>query len=249
MTLSVVVICWNSLANLRVLLASLPGALKGIESELIVVDNGSTDGTGRFISENYPQALYRRLERNMGVAYARNRGIEMSRGRFVWLLDDDTVINPEATAMLLGHMQNHPQCGIAACRLTDADGNEQQSYKSFPGLGVKVRNMLGINSNPYSEMIARREVFSPCYVIGACQLIRREVIDCVGPLDEHIFYGPEDADFCLRTRAAGWGVDYIPSVSIIHKWKRITNRSPFSAMARRHISALLYFYRKHHRWF
>jgi len=248
MKLSVVIICWNSLPNLRQLLESLPGALDGIDSEVIVVDNGSTDSTAGFMAERWPSLTYLRLDRNYGVAYARNRGIERASGEFIWLLDDDTVVNPAAVGAMLAYMGATPGCGICACALRDFDGNVQQSYKPYPGLGIKLRNLLGRpQADPYAAEVERGEPFGPVYVIGACQLIRREVFDSVGLLDQHIFYGPEDADFCLRARKAGWSVAYLPTVSIIHKWKRITTRHPLSKIGREHVRALLYFYVKHRR--
>lgn len=79
-------------------------------------------------------------------------------------------------------------------------------------------------------------------------MIRREVLDLTGLLDENIFYGPEDADFCIRVRNNGFKIVYLPQFSIIHHWKRVTNRKIFSKLACRHIQTLLYFYKKHHRY-
>lgn len=246
--LSVVLICWNSLANLQGLFDSLPSALAGIGHEIILIDNGSTDGTDSYVAATHPEIVYRRLDRNHGVAYARNRGIELASGRYIWLLDDDTVVNADAVRALSNHMETNPDCGICACALRAPDGALQRSYKQYPGLLSKLCGLLGLNSADfYAAEMSAGLPFEPEYVIGACQLVRREVFDDVGLLDEHIFYGPEDADFCLRARKAGWHVACLPSVSIIHKWKRITSRRPLSAIGRAHIRALFYFYRKHRR--
>lgn len=252
MQLSVVLICWNSLAYLREALASLHSTLRATtDSEIIVIDNGSTDGTDRYIAQNYPQIIYRRLPRNRGVAYARNRGIELAKGEFVWLLDDDTTADHTALETMLSYMQQHPECGICGCRLVNTEGETQQSYKPYPGLGIKTGNVLQSlfrtqkSSDRYAKEIKTGKPFEPTYIIGACQLIRREVIEQIGLLDEKIFYGPEDADYCIRARNSGWHIAYLPQASIMHHWKRITNRNLFSPIARRHIAALLYFYCKH----
>ena len=254
MQLSVVLICWNSLNYLREALVSLQDTLTAAtDSEIIIIDNGSTDGTDTYIAEHYPQAIYHRLPENRGVAYARNRGIERARGQFVWLLDDDTIANHEALAEMLQYMQHHPECGICGCRLLNTNGETQESYKPYPSLAIKVRNVLHSHLNghahvdPYAKEMALGMPFEPTYIIGACQLIRREVIEKIGLLDEKIFYGPEDADYCIRARNAGWHTAYLPQVSIIHHWKRITNRSPFSSIGRKHTTALIYFYCKHHK--
>lgn len=255
MQLSVVLICWNSLHHLQGALASLQDTLTAhIDSEIIIVDNGSTDGTYHYIAQHYPTVRYTRLPENRGVAYARNRGIEIAQGNYVWLLDDDTIVNHEALATMLAYMNDNPSCGICGCRLVNSCGETQQSYKTYPGLSVKIANVLhsllrrkGTQRDAYAMLIAQGKPFEPEYIIGACQLIRREVIEKIGLLDEKIFYGPEDADYCIRTRNAGWHITYLPQVSIIHHWKRITNRNLFSPMARRHTAALIHFYCKHRR--
>ena len=123
MQLSVVLICWNSLQHLREVLLSLQTTLSASsDSEIIIIDNGSTDGTDRFIAENYPTVTYRRLPHNHGVAYARNRGIELAHGEYVWLLDDDTITNTRALEVMLLYMQQHPGCGICGCRLVNTAG-------------------------------------------------------------------------------------------------------------------------------
>lgn len=253
MQLSVVLICWNSLNYLREVLISLQETLYEIsDSEIIIIDNGSTDGTDAYIAHHHPSVIYHRQQKNKGVAYARNRGIELSQGKYVWLLDDDTIVNKTALTTMLDYMEREPDCGICGCRLVNPEGETQLSYKSYPGLSVKIKNILHTWINrtkpahdPYAIQFAQGQPFEPTYIIGACQLIRREVIKKIGLLDEKIFYGPEDADYCIRARKTGWHTIYLPQVSIIHHWKRITNRNILSSIARKHIIALLYFYAKH----
>ena len=253
MQLSVVLICWNSLPYLREALASLQETLMvATDAEIIIIDNGSTDGTDTYVTHHYPQVTYQRLPVNRGVAYARNRGIEQSHGKYVWLLDDDTIPNSTALKAMLDYMNEHTQCGICGCRLLNSMGETQMSYKTYPGLWVKIENVLHtlLHRNkpardPYKQQLEEGKPFEPTYIIGACQLIRREVINEIGLLDEKIFYGPEDADYCIRAYKKGWHIAYLPQVSITHHWKRITNRNLFSPIARRHTAALIYFYCKH----
>lgn len=245
MRLSVVLISWNSLPYLKACLDSLQFMQKWESTEIIWVDNGSTDGAAQFIKKNYPDIRYIILPENRGVAYARNRGIEKTSGKYVLLLDDDTIANKEAVYGMCAYMDFHPETGICGCRLTNSQNEVQKSDKKYPGIGVKCRNIL--RKNEKNEVpVAECE---PEYLIGACQLIRREAIDAAGLLDEHIFYGPEDADFCLRVRNCGFKIAYLPQFSIIHHWKRVTNRNIFSRLAFKHIRALFYFYKKHHRYF
>lgn len=217
--------------------------------EIIWVDNGSNDGASQMVATLWPRVRIVGLDRNYGVAYARNRGLEMSRGKYLLLLDDDTESTPEAIDHMVEFMDANTDVGVCACALRDAHGNLQASFKSFPGLGVKIRNVLTSWLKKDNGVVKLPDkMIEPEYVIGACQLIRREAFDKVGLLDERIFYGPEDADFCICVRKAGYRVCYLPEVSIMHHWRRISHRNPLSRISRLHIKALLYFYLKHRRF-
>lgn len=233
---------------LRPCLEALQPILERREVELVWVDNGSSDGSADYVHSHFPKANTMILPRNMGVAYARNRGVELAQGDYILFLDDDTEASATAIDELLYYMDTHPEVGIAGCTLKDAQGNVQDSYKGYPGLWCKVGNMLrsklGLKKR---HLHLPQQVIYPVYVIGACQLIRRNLFDRIGLLDEAIFYGPEDADFCIRAERAGWQTAYLPTVSILHHWRRITTRSLTSTTSRRHIRALLHFWCKHRR--
>lgn len=246
--LSIVLISWNSKPMLERCLLSLSKLYARPDVEVIWIDNGSTDGASHLVTNLWPRVHAVKLDHNYGVAYARNRGIELSRGKYVLLLDDDTEATPEAIDRLIEYMEANPDVGVSACALRDGQGRLQASFKSYPGLGVKVRNVVSSwLKKDNGEVRLPDSVIEPEYVIGACQMIRHEVIDKVGLLDEKIFYGPEDADFCIRVRRAGYRVCYLPDVSIMHHWRRITNRNPLSRISRLHIRALIHFYRTHRR--
>lgn len=245
--LSIILISWNSRAMLERCLCSLRSVIERDDVEVIWVDNGSDDGTASMVEELFPQVRRRILSRNYGVAYARNRGIEMALGEYILILDDDTEATPEAIDELMAYMDTHPRTGIAGCALRDSDGHLQDSFKSYPGLGAKISNVLRSKLGKPRTVELPDGVIHPVYIIGACQIIRRAVFDKIGLLDEKIFYGPEDADFCMRAKEAGWEISYIPGVSILHHWRRITSRSLTSAASRRHVRALLYFWLKHRR--
>lgn len=249
MQLSIIIISWNSLPHLKACLSSLAYLRGKSDTEIIWVDNGSKDGALKYVKENYPQIQTLVLPQNRGVAYARNRGIEKASGKYILLLDDDTVANQNAIYGMTAYMNFHPETGICGCRLTNTRNEVQKSDKTFPGVGVKCRNLW----NSFSRRKRKNKIpfaeYEPEYLIGACQMIRREVFEATGLLDENIFYGPEDADFCLRARNNGFSIIYLPQFSIIHHWKRVTNRNIFSRLALSHIRALFYFYRKHNRYF
>ncbi|MBD5211487.1 MAG: glycosyltransferase family 2 protein [Bacteroidales bacterium] len=248
MVLSIVIISWNSLGMLKKCLHSLAGMMRRADVEVIWVDNGSTDGSEEWVRSNYPSVSRHILPRNYGVAYARNRGVEASRGKYVLFLDDDTESGEDSIMPMLDFLQAHPHAGICGTALRDRQGNLQDSFKKFPGLGVKIGNVVRSWLGRKRKVSAPAHVTEVDYLIGACQMIRREVFEKVGMLDENIFYGPEDADFCLRAQEAGWRVCYLPNVSITHHWRRSTSINPLGRLGRKHLRALFYFYRKHRRW-
>ena len=247
--ISYIIITWNGRQLLARLLESLKEQMQRSDVEVVVVDNGSTDGTEQFLKDQYPAIIYSRLTENKGVAFARNRAIELSSGKYLFVLDNDIIANDEALTGMESYMDEHADVGLSACRLVFADGNEQLSYKVYPGLTEKILNVLHPTrtNNSYASERATGEPFEPEYVIGACQVIRREVYQKVGPIDEHIFYGPEDCDYCLRVRQSGYKVIYLPNYTLIHFCQRKTTSQPFSKLGRKHIKALLYFYWKYKR--
>ena len=247
--LSIIILSWNQKQVLSRCLHSLKPVVCSPDTETIIVDNGSTDNTAAFIRSSYPNIKLITNTQNRGVAAARNQGITAATGNLILLLDNDTVANPEAIEGMAKFLLSNPKAGVVACRLLNSDGSTQSSIKPYPGLKVKICNVLGIKLKASHFPTDSHGTIYPTYVIGACQMFRKSITDEIGLLDEKIFYGPEDADFCLRVAKAGYQVCYLPQFSIEHLHRRATTRRLLSPLARKHISALFYFYRKHNRWF
>ncbi|MBP5687417.1 MAG: glycosyltransferase family 2 protein [Muribaculaceae bacterium] len=246
--LSIIVITYNGLGFLTRCLASLQDFIADTSCEIIIIDNHSTDGTLEFLRENYPQLQLIVNNENRGVAAARNQGIKVAEGEKLLLLDNDTEATTTAINAMSQHLDSHPDVGLCSCRLVDKEGIPQDSCKPYPGLIIKLRNVLGIGNKTKYEP-NEEGIIEPLYVIGACQMFSREVVDKVGLLDEHIFYGPEDADWCLRIKKEGWRIHCLNNHTIIHDYRRSTKKRPFSKLGRLHIKALIYFYWKHKRLF
>lgn len=247
--ISYIIITWNGLAYLQRLLASMTRQLQRPDVEVLLCDNGSTDGTAEFIRTSYPALRYIPLPQNKGVAYARNRALEQAKGQYRFIVDNDLELTDEAVVTLEQYMDTHPQTGLVAPSLVFPDRTLQGSAKYYPGLVRKLRNVLFPHRRTmdYAAQLQAATPFEPEYVIGACQLVRAEALQAVGLLDEHIFYGPEDADFCIRLHKNGWQVICLPTVHVMHHCQRMTTHRPLSPIGRAHIKALLYFYRKHRR--
>lgn len=246
MKLSIVVLTCNQKGfTLKLLDTLLPILNDERGTELIIIDNGSADGTRQAVEE-FPglpkQTLkYHYNAQNRGVAAGRNIGLKKAKGEIILILDNDTEVTKEAVDNLLNHLDHNPACGLCAPALYSPEGALQESAKPFPGLAIKLRHLLKKGESSASELDAMASGH-PYYVIGACQMFRREIIEKIGLLDEKIFYGPEDADWCERIRKAGYTIDYLPEISIIHHWQRATNRSPFSRLSLLHAKGLLHFY-------
>ena len=219
--LSIIIITYNGLGFLTRCLDSLHTFVNDPTCEVIIIDNYSTDGTLDFLRENYPQLL----------------GNE----------DDAEVIENGINAYSEAYEPEYESVDYYK-KLVDKDGIPQDSCKPYPGLMIKVRNVLGIG-NKMRYTPNAEGVIEPIYVIGACQMFWRKVVDKVGMLDEHIFYGPEDADWCIRIKQAGWKTHCLNNYTIMHDYRRSTRRSPFSRLGRLHMKALLYFYWKHKKLF
>lgn len=245
--ISYIIITWNGLDYLRRLLSSMSNQLAREDVEVIITDNGSTDGTIEFLQHDYPAIRLICLQQNMGVAYARNLTMRQAHGKYLFILDNDIQITDESVVAMEQYMDSHPQVGICGSKLLYPDGTTQHSCKTYPGISEKLRSFCRTKSSvfPYEKQINGTEPFEPVYIIGACQMIRREVYEAIGDLDDTIFYGPEDCDYCLRTRKAGWRVIYLPNVAMYHHCQRRTHTKPFSKLGWLHIKALMYFYWKY----
>ncbi|MDR1455105.1 MAG: glycosyltransferase family 2 protein [Tannerella sp.] len=257
MKLSAVIIGHNSWRYLEKNLASLRFLYGDPQAEIIYVDNASADATLRETRRLYPQVTVLESRKNTGISVARNRGIRAASGEYVWLLDSDTEASETSLAAMLSFMDAHPEAGLCGCKMYGQDGRVQVSCRRFPTVGGKlkaafriaVRRLRGKASPPgaperYYDLDAARP-FEVDYVIGACQLFRRTAQEKTGLLDEHIFYGPEDADFCLRMRQAGYKVFYLPQVSMLHAYQRVSSRRVFSKINGYHLLGLVHYFWKH----
>ena len=219
---------------------------------IILVDNASTDAdiSSLIAAREYPwreRLEIIRSETNRGVAGGRNLGLShRGESRYLMFLDNDTLVSAKAIEDLIDFMDSHPETGLAAPRLVSPQGKVQKSFKDFPGLKVKISNILG-RKNEFDDLVHDGPLH-PFYVIGACQIFPSSMVDEIGKLDENIFFGPEDADFCIRVRNSGKEVVYLPHISIIHEWQRDSHKSLFSPVSRAHIKGLLYFYKKWKKW-
>ena len=250
MKLSFIIITWNGKQLISDCLKSISSFIGRPDIEILVVDNGSTDGTVEFLKSRYPDIRLFLQSENRGVAAARNIALKAAKGDYLFIIDNDLILNDVAVEGMMQFIESHTDVGICGCLLRDAYGNIQPSAKKYPGIWMKLRNILRSGRYNYTyDLTTCTEPFEPVYIIGACQLVRRMAFEEVGLLDEHIFYGPEDADFCLRMHAKNWKVMFLPQYEMVHYCQRVTNKRIFSSLGRKHLRGLFYFYRKYKRLF
>ena len=251
---SIVILTWNSQEVIDGCLSSLAQGITSHPFEVIVIDNDSSDQTLSIIQQRYSWVRLVRNQVNRGVAPARNQGMRMARGEYIVILDDDTVVHPGALDCLLLYMENHREVGLCGPQLTNSEGRCHLSCRLFPTLSYKLVRRLPFR---FARRMTRAVEMADWdhatirdvdYMIGACQTIRKAALAEVGLFDEHIFYGPEDVDLCLRLQKAGWRVVYNPEAIVMHRERRVT-RSLFSFLGYKHTWGLLYYFWKHHYWF
>lgn len=242
--LSIIILTWNNLDATRLCLCSLVPVMTRNDVETIVIDNASSDGTPEAIRREFPQVRLICNSQNRGIAAARNQGFMRAAGSKLLILDNDTIVNSEAIEGMENYLDTHPDVALCACRMTDTQGNVQPSFRPYPGILSKLRSILHINQKYWGYKPEADGTIEPLYVIGACQMIKRDAVGQVGMLDEAIFYGPEDADYCLRLRRAGWRIKYLPQYAIIHAYQRTTAHHPISWLGYKHIKGLFHLYTK-----
>jgi len=233
--LSVVIVSYNVQELLRQCLRSVLEALEGLEAEILVVDNASTDGTVEALAPQFPQVRWIALERNVGFGRANNIGIAQARGRYILILNPDTLLQPDTLKTMLAYMEEHPEVGIAGCRVLNADGTFQASCRrGFPTPWAAFTKLFGLQRLfPRSRLFARYnphfadecEVAYAEVISGAFMLCRREALrQLQGFAPEYFFYG-EDVDLCYRAHRLGWRIGYVGTTAIVHFKGESTKRS------------------------
>lgn len=190
------------------------------EPEIFVIDNGGRDGSSDAVRASFPTVRVIRNETNQGFAKAVNQGIRESRGRLVCLLNDDAVLEPDTLRRLADELDREPQVGIMGPQLVHADGSLQNSIDNFPGLADQFLNKSLLRALFPRRYPSKRQAYeAPVEVesiIGACMVIRRELVEKIGGLDERYFVFLEETDYCLRAREAGFRTVFFPGAKVRH---------------------------------
>jgi GT2 family glycosyltransferase len=251
--LSVVILSWNVRDLLRQCLLSVSSGGRPAATEIIVVDNASTDDSVEMVRAEFPDVRLIVNTTNRGYTGGNNDGIAAAAGRNVMILNPDTQVVGDALSTLVAYADVHPDVGVLGPQLLNSDGSVQSSRRRFPTL------MTAFFESTWLQSIAPRGVLQRYYmqdqpddktqevdwVTGACLLVRHEVIQQVGALDEGFFMYSEEMDWCRRIKQAGWKVVYLPQVQVVHHM----GQSSDQVVAQRHIyfqASKVRYFRKHH---
>lgn len=250
--LDIIIVSYNCREALDGCLRSLAAASPRRAHAIVVVDNHSTDGTQDHVRASYPSVRLLDAGGNVGFAAANNIGIRATTGRLVLLLNPDTLVTPGALDRLCDALESVPQAGVAGPRIVDGDGRAELSYGRMLSPLSELRQKALVVGNDRAAAWATRAVermtrraHRPDWVSGACLLIRRDVLEQVGLLDERFFMYTEDVDLCAAVRALGRDILFVPEVEIVHLRGRSRATAPAAtrhAYRRSHVA----FYEKHH---
>ena len=249
--LSIIIVTYNSTADVEACLGSLVQHPPSTDHEIVVVDNGSTDGTVEAIRSRWHGVRVIDAVENLGFARANNIGIQQTFGSLILLLNPDTSVPAGALDTLVAAIEARPDVAVAGPRLVDADRRVELSFGRMLSPVAELRQKFLVQGSrrpglvaSYVESITRKPQ-EVDWVSGACLLVRRADAEAVGLMDERFFMYAEDVDFCASLRARGRRVLFCPAAEVVHLRGR-SRATAAAATERAYRRSQLAFYEKHH---
>ena len=252
MKLSIVIICWNDLRVIGNCLKSIYACTHHIEFEVIVADNGSTDGSVQFIRGEYPRVRVVENGANLGFAKGNNSGIRHTTGQYVLILNPDTIIHDGALDTLVEFADKHPEASAFGCRVLNPDGSCQGSARPFPTIrrdwiaALYLRPLAYLSdcfvSDTYTGWKGDTERVID-WQSGCCVMFRGDLLKKLGGFDEQFFYQFEEVDLCRRVWEAGYSIIYTPRAVITHLGGQSVNRFPIRFELEKLRSRYRYYYK------
>lgn len=266
--LSIIIVNYNSKDVLLKCLSSLSNIKKETTLEVIIIDNNSSESI-KELESSFPEYLFNYNEKNVGFAAANNIGIKQAKGKYILLLNPDTIVNENSFQPMIDYLEHHDDVGIVGCKIFNSDGSIERSTHSFPSLLKEfvhanefLKKILG-----YDSLVARflKKIFKSKslesywdhnsikevdHVTGACMMVKKEAIEKVGLLDEAFFLYNEEVEWSLRFKLAGYKSVFLPDSSIIHLFghstkQRVQKQTVNNLLVERY-RGMFYFFQKHY---
>lgn len=252
MELSIIIVNWNSADYLRTALVSIYQRVNGIPFEVVVVDSASFDGSAQIVEREFPQVNFIQSQNNIGFACSNNLGVNRASGTALLFLNPDTELIGDVVQRMLVHLNSDPSVGAVGCRVLNSDGSVQTAcVQAFPTiLNQLLDSTILQRLLPKSKLWGAKALFSKRpedvdVIAGSCLMVRREAFLAAGMFCSDYFMYTEDVELCYSIRKAGYRVQHIPGVSIIHHGGSSSNareESNFSTVMQR--ESLFNFFRK-----
>ena len=229
--------------------------------EVFLIDNHSQDDTPVTVKQQFPQVKQILSPKNLGFAGGNNLGLRQAKGRYILLLNSDTIIEPDTLTVMIKYMDANPQVGLSTCRVELADGRiDPASHRGFPTPWASLTYYLGLEKlfphvklfsqyhQGWKDLTQVHEIDSP---VGAFFFLRKSVLNQVGLLDEAFFMYAEDLDLAFRIKKSGWQVMYVPLTTITHlkgaSGINSTDKSKKIITTKAFFDTMKTFYQKHYR--
>lgn len=258
MELSIVIVNYKTKNLTKECVKCIKRARLNLEHEIIVVDNGSRDGTAGEFKDILPDVKVLRVPKNLGFAAGNNLGIQTAKGKNILILNPDIVIKSGEIEKMVFYLNSHPEIGILAPKLLNPDGTLQYSCFHFPKFFTPFYRRTFLGNLPFGEAELKeylmsdwdhKEIREVDWCLGACLLVKKEDFLSMGFFDEDFFLYFEDADLCRRFHEAKKKVVYFPEASVIHFHRRESAGTGlisfiFKKTTREHIKSWIRYFRK-----
>ncbi len=252
--ISIVIVTWNCKSYVEECLTSINSQQADISTEIVVVDNASTDGTAEMIAVRFPRVCLVRSPTNLGFAKGNNLGIGQTSGKYICLINPDVNVYPDCLAKMLRYLEEHPEVGLLGPQMLGPDGNVGRSTMRFPTIWNSLCRALALDS-----LFKRSRIFGGFLMRdfshdltkdvdilnGWFWMARRDALNQVGMLDDSLFMYGDDLDWCRRFHDAKWRVVFYAGTQAVHYGGRSSARCPvplYIAMQR----ANFQYWEKHH---
>ncbi|MFC1553419.1 glycosyltransferase family 2 protein [candidate division KSB1 bacterium] len=253
--ISTIIVSYNNPEYLRKCIGSLNTFLPGSGSEIIVVDNNSSDNNVKVVKNEFPDVLLIENSENTGYSQAINQGLEAARGIFCAIMNSDVEFTSDVFTPIMDYIRNNDKTGIAGCTLEFPDGSPQRSYYRFPSFLSRLAYFTGINKIINAESLTKissseidNEVVPVDVVCGAFFIVERETLQSIDGFDPDYFLYFEEVDACYRLHQKGYNNVIFPFLKVIHYGRHYETPDNQIVYFQRNRSLLIYYFKNFSRF-